>query len=102
MSETKVPFETVLDSVHALGYDDITSTDGYPDEASGQVRLPEQHRRDPPTGLRRFLSRVYCNAGDPDLVPNDLRTAVERHGWTVQAMGRDDQQMTVIISPNGV
>mgnify|MGYP006282003219 CR=1 FL=1 len=102
MSETPVPFETVLDAVHTLGYDAITSTEGYPNEASGQVPLPEEYRRDPPTGLRRFLPRVYCNAGDPDLVPGDLRQAVERHDWTIQAMGRNDETVTVIISPNGV
>jgi len=73
MGETEISFETVLDTVHALGYDEITSTEGYPNEASGQVPLPEQHRRDPPTGLRRFLPRFYCDAGDPDLVPDDLR-----------------------------
>jgi len=102
MNETQAPFETVLDAVHALGYDGITSTEGYLNEASGQVPLPEAYRRDPPTGWRRLLPRVYCNAGDPDLVPDDLRSAVERHGWTVQAMGRDDEAVTVIISPNGV
>ncbi|MEA1932528.1 MAG: hypothetical protein U9O06_13415 [Euryarchaeota archaeon] len=102
MGENQVSVETVLDAVHALGYDDITVVEGYSDEASGRVLLPEQYRRDPPTGLRRYLPRVYCNAGDPDLVPDDLQLAVERYGWTIQAMGRDDQRVTVIISPNGV
>ena len=102
MSETQVLFETVLDAVHKLGYDEITSTEGYPNEASGQVLLPEQHRRDPPTGLRRFLPRVYCDAGDQELISDDLQQAVERHDWTIQAMGRNDQRVTVIISPNGV
>jgi len=73
MGESQVPFETVLDAAHALGYDEITSTEGYPNKASGQVQLSEQHRRDPPTGLRRFLPRVYCDASDSGLVPNDLR-----------------------------
>ncbi len=86
----------------AVRHEELTLTDGYPDEASGQVPLPEAHRRDPPTGWRRLLPRVYCNAGDPNLVPDNLRSAVERHGWTVQAMGRNDEAVTVIISPNGV
>ncbi|MFO7833876.1 MAG: hypothetical protein R6V31_07435 [Halohasta sp.] len=102
MVDNRVSFETVLDAVHALGYDEITSTEGYPNEASGQVPLPDEYRRDPPTGWRRLVPRAYCNAGDPDLVPDDLRRAVERHGWTVQAMGRNDRTVTVIISPNGV
>ena len=102
MSEKQLPLETVLDVIHALGYDSVTSTDGYPDEASGQVWLPEQYQRDPPTGLRRFLPRVYCTAGDPELVPEALRVAVEGRGWTIQAMGRSDQTVTVVISPNGV
>lgn len=45
---------------------------------------------------------MYCNAGDPDLVPEDLRAAVESHGWTVQAMGRDDETVTVVVSKHGV
>ncbi len=102
MGENEVSLETVLDAVHGLGYDDITSIDGNVDEASGQVQLPDQHRRKPPTGWRRFLPRVYCNADDPALVPDDLRQAVERHDWTAQAMGRSDETVTVIISPNGV
>ena len=102
MADNRVSFETVLDAVHALGYDGITSTEGYPNEASGQVPLPKEYRRDPPTGWRRLLPRVYCNAGDQDLVPDALRQTVERHDWTIQAMGRTDEAVTVIISPNGV
>lgn len=102
MSGTKIPLDAILDAVHQLGYDEITRTEGYPDEASGQVPLPEQHRREPPEGLRRVLPQVYCDAGDPNLIPDDLRTTVEQYGWTVQAMGRDDQTVTAVISKNGV
>ena len=97
-----ISLDTILDAVYELGYDGIDRTEGFPDEASGQVALPEQHRREPPEGLQRFLPRVYCDAGSPDLVPDDLRTAVEEYGWTVQAMGRDGQTATVVISKNGV
>ena len=91
MCGEQASLDTVLDAVYDLGYDGIDRTEAFPNEASGQVLLPEQHRRDPPEGLRRFLPRVYCDAGSPDLVPDDLRAAVEEYGWTVQAMGRDGQ-----------
>lgn len=102
MCEERVPLDTVLDTLGDLGYDGISRAEGIPDEAGGRVPLPEQHRREPPDGLRRLLPRVHCDAGDPDLVPDDLRAAVEERGWTVQAMGRDDQTVTVVISRNGV
>lgn len=102
MCENQPPLDAVLDAVHALGYDGISRAEEHPDEASGVVSLPEQHRRAPPEGLRRFLPRVYCDAGDPDHVPDDLRATVEAYGWTVQAMGRNDQTVTVVISKNGV
>ncbi len=102
MCGEQASLDTVLDAVYDLGYDGIDRTEAFPDEASGQVALPEQHRREPPEGLRRFLPRVYCDAGSPDLVPDDLRAAVEEYGWTVQAMGRDGQVVTVVISKNGV
>lgn len=102
MCEERIPLSTVLDTIRALGYDGVDRTEGYPDEACGRVPLPEQHRQQPPKGLRRFLPRVYRDAGDPNLVPEDLRAAVEQHGWTVQAMGRNDRTVTVVISKNGV
>lgn len=92
----------VLADVHELGYESVERIDDWPDEASGVVPLPEEHRKEPPEGWRRFLPRVHCNAGDPALVPDDLRAAVEGHGWTVQAMGRDDETVTVVVSENGV
>ncbi|MDQ2074943.1 hypothetical protein RBH20_20685 [Haloarcula sp. H-GB4] len=102
MCGEQVSLDTILDAVYDLGYDSIDRAEGFPDEASGQVALPEKHRREHPEGLRRFLPRVYCDAGNPDLVPDDLRAAVEECGWTVQAMGRDGQTVTVVISRNGV
>ena len=102
MCGEQVSLDTILDAVYDFGYDGIDRAEEVPDEASGQVALPEKHRREPPEGLRRFLPRVYCDAGNPDLVPDDLRAAVEEYGWTVQAMGRDGQTVTVVISRNGV
>lgn len=92
--------DDVLESLHAAGYDSITRTEGY-NEASGTVTLPQEHRQEPPTGWRRLLPRLY-SGGDPDLIPTDLRTTVEDHGWTVQPMGRDATTVTVVISENGV
>lgn len=102
MSDDRPTLDTVLDTIHTLGYDEITPAEGYSEEANGTVPLPEQYRRDSPTGLRRFLPRIYCDAGDPALVPEDLRETVEHHGWTVQAMGRDDETVTVVVSKDGV
>ena len=92
----------VLDDIRDLGYEGVTPTEGFENEASGAVPLPEEHRRDRPTGWRRHLPRIHRSAGDPALVPADLRSAVESHGWTVQAMGRDDETVTVVVSPDGV
>jgi hypothetical protein len=94
--------DAILANLHELGYDSVERTDGWPDEASGVVTLPEEHRKESPEGWRRFLPRVHCNAGDPALVPDDLRAAVEERGRTVQAMGRDDETVTVVVSENGV
>jgi hypothetical protein len=91
----------ILDDLHDLGYESVEPVEGFDGEASGVVALPGEHRRDPATGWRRLVPRVYCNAGDPDLVPDDLRDAVEGYGWTVQAMGRDADTVTVVISENG-
>lgn len=102
MCREQISLDTILDAVHKLGYDSIDRVEGFPDEASGQVTLPEQYRRERIEGLRRLLPRVYCDAGDPGLVPDDLRATVEEYGWTVQAMGRDSQTVTVVISKNGV
>jgi hypothetical protein len=90
----------VLDDLHTLGYESVDRVEGYEGEASGEVPLPED-RREPATGWRRYLPRVY-DGGDPDLVPDDLREVVESHGWTVQAMGRDDETVLVYVSENGV
>jgi hypothetical protein len=92
---------TVLASVHDAGYRSVTRNDGF-DDASGRVDLPPAHRREPPTGWRRLLPRVHCGGGDPELVPEDLRVAVEAHGWTVQPMGRNDETVLVVVSENGV
>lgn len=92
----------VLDDLHAAGYDAVTRHEEFPTEASGPVPLPEEHRREPATGWRKYLPRAYCNAGDPALVPEDLREVVAAHDWTVQAMGRDDDTVTVVVSENGV
>jgi len=93
--------ERLLADLHDAGYDAVTSVSDS-EEATGQVLLPPEHRRDPPRGWRRFLPRLYCDASDPALVPDELRAIVEAHGWTVQAMGRDDETVTVIVSRNGV
>ena len=90
----------LLDVLHRMGYDSVSRDEGY-DETSGRVLLPDEHRSEPRTGWRRFLPRVY-DGGDPDLVPDDLRAAVEERGWTVQPMGRDAETVTVVISRNGV
>jgi len=92
----------ILDDLHDLGYESIEPVEGFDGEASGVVALPVEHRREPATGWRRLVPRVYCNAGDPALVPDDLRAVVEGYGWTVQAMGRDAVAVTVIISEHGV
>jgi len=94
--------DAILAALRELGYESLDRPEGFPDEATGQVPLPEEHRKEPPTGWRRFLPRIHCNAGDPDLVPDDLREVVEAHGWTVQAMGRDDETVTVVVSEHGV
>jgi hypothetical protein len=52
-------------------------------------------------GRRRLFLTVYCG-DDPDLVPENLRTVVKRHGWTVQPMGRDGETVTVVVSEDGV
>ncbi|WP_436923421.1 hypothetical protein [Halosimplex amylolyticum] len=92
----------VLDDLHELGYETVDRVEGFESEASGRVPLPEEHRRERATGWRRYLPRIHCDAGDPDLVPDDLRAAVEARGWTVQAMGRSDDTVTVVVSENGV
>mgnify|MGYP000409834977 FL=1 len=92
----------ILDDLHELGYESVEPIEDFDGEASGVVALPEEHRRDPATGWRRLVPRVYCDAGDPNLVPDDLRDVVEKHGWTVQAMGRDAATVTVVISEHGV
>lgn len=92
--------EDVLASLHARGYESITPTDGY-DEASDVVPLPEAYREEPREGWRRLLPRLY-DSGDLDLVPDDLRATVERHGWVVQPAGKDAGTVTVVISENGV
>jgi len=94
--------DAILVELHDVGYESVTPIEGYEGEASGVVDLSEDHRREPATGWRRYLPRIFCNAGDPDLVPDDLRAVVESHGWTVQAMGRDDDTVTVVVSENGV
>lgn len=93
--------DAVLADLGEAGYESVTRDEGY-EAASGRVPLAPEHRRDPPTGWRRFVPRLYCDAGDPDLVPDDLRAIVESHGVTVQAMGRDDTTVTVAVSENGV
>ena len=92
--------DTVLAALHDRGYDSITRTDGY-EEASGSVTLPPAYRDERPDDWRRFLPRVYCG-DDPEFVPDDLRAVVESHGWTVQPMGRDAENVTVVVSENGV
>jgi len=91
----------IVDDLHERGYTSITRTEGY-EEASGRVSLPDECLRDRPDGWRRLLPQVYCDAGDPDLVPADLCAVVEAHGWTVQAMGRDAATVTVVLSEDGV
>lgn len=92
--------DDVLAAVRELGYDAITRDDGY-ESASGPVPLPAEYVREKRNGWRRFLPRVYCG-DDSDLVPDDLREAVEDRGWTVQPMGRDPDTVTVVISEGGV
>lgn len=92
--------DEIFESLHAAGYDAVTRTEEY-NEASGKVSVPEKHRRDPPTGWRRLLPRIY-RGDDPDLISTDLRTTVEDHSWTVQPVGRDATTVTVVISENGV
>ena len=98
------PMTEALDDViavlYGMGYDSVTPNEGY-DEASGKVPLPAEHRTEPRTGWRRFLPRVY-DGGDPDLVPDDLRAAVEARGWTVQPTGRNAETVTVVVSRDGV
>jgi hypothetical protein len=90
----------ILDALHAMGYGSITRTEEYP-EASGEVLVPKKYRRDPRTGWRRLLPRVY-DGGEPALVPDDLRATVEDYGWTVQPMGRNATMVTIVVSENGV
>jgi hypothetical protein len=94
--------DSILADLRERGYDQLSRPEGFPEEATGQVPLPEAHRREPAGGWRTYLPGVYCDAGDPDLVPEDLREVVEGYGWTVQAMGRDDETVTVVVSKNGV
>ena len=92
----------ILETLQSEGYDSISVIESRPfPEASGVVPLPEEHRRAPRTGWRRFLPRIY-DGGDPNLVPDDLRSVVETHNWTVQPMGRDDDTVTIVISEGGV
>lgn len=92
----------ILETLQSEGYDSITVIESRPfPEASGVVPLPEEHRREPRTGWQRFLPRIY-DGGDPDLVPSDLQSVVENHGWAIQPMGRDDDTVTVVISEGGV
>jgi len=93
--------DAILADLHELGYDSIDRTEGYR-EASGRVPVPEEYRREQPTGWRRFVPRVVCGGADPDLVPEDLRAVVETQGWTVQPMGHDRETVLVIVSENGV
>jgi hypothetical protein len=102
MCGEQTSLDTIIGAVRDIRYDSINRVEEFPNEASGQVLLPEQHRRDPPEGLRRFLPCVYCDAGNPNLIPDDLCATVEEYGWTIQAMGRNDQTVTVIISKNSV
>ncbi|MFB6180042.1 MAG: hypothetical protein ABEI77_09995 [Halorientalis sp.] len=90
----------LLDALHDTGYEPITRDERF-ESASGAVRLPPAFRRDQPSGWRRLLPRLYCG-DDPALVPDDCRTIVETHGWTVQPMGRDAETVTVVVSRNGV
>jgi len=57
--------------------------------------------RDEREGWRRHVPTVYCG-DDPGLVPADPRAVVERHGWTVQPVGRGAETVTVAVSENGV
>lgn len=94
--------EKILEDLHTKGYDSISPNENrHHPEASGTIPLPEEHRRRPRTGWRRFLPRVY-DGGDPDLVPNEVRSVIKNHGWIVQPMGRDDNTVLVIISERGV
>ena len=93
----------ILEELQSRGYDSISPNEDRPfPEASGNVSLLEKDRREPRTGWRRFLPRIYWNAGDPDLIPDDLQAVVEEHDWVVQAMGRDDDTVNVVISEGGV
>lgn len=92
----------LLEELHSRGYDSISSNeDRNRPEASGNIPLPEEHRQEPQTGWRRFFPLLY-DGGDPDLVPNEVRSVVESNGWTVQPMGRDDSTVLVVISERGV
>ncbi len=93
--------DAVIADLCEAGYESVTRDEGY-EAASGRVPLAPGHRRNPPTGWRRLVPRLYCDAGDPALVPDDLRAIVESHGFTVQAMGRDDATVTVVVSETGV
>ncbi|QLG62608.1 hypothetical protein [Halorarum salinum] len=92
--------DDVLAALEELGYGSVTRTEGY-DEAGGTVPLPEEHRAEPRSGWRRLLPRLY-DGGDPALVPDDLRAAVEERGWVVQPMGRSAETATVVVSRDGV
>lgn len=95
-------FAELLDELHSRGYDSISPNEGrnHP-EASGNIPLPEEHRQNSQTGWQRFFPLLY-DGSDPDLVPNEVRSVVESHGWTVQPMGRDDSTVLVVISKRGV
>jgi len=94
--------DEVLAALSDLGYGEVTRDEGFR-SASGPVPLPPGRRDERQrSGWRRLLPRVYWNAGDPDLVPADLRAAVEERGWVVQAMGRDATTVTVVVSADGV
>lgn len=92
---------TILEELHALGYQGVTRDERY-GEASGRVPIATEDRASNRTGWRSVLPRLSRDGGDPTLVPADLRAVVERHGWTVQAMGRSGETVTVVISENGV
>lgn len=92
----------LLEELHSRGYDSISSNkDRNRPEASGNIPLPKEHRREPQTGWRRFFPLFYCGS-DSSLVPSEVRSVVEGNGWTVQPMGRDDSTVLVIISERGV
>ncbi|WP_233553856.1 hypothetical protein [Halococcus sp. IIIV-5B] len=93
--------DSILDTLRSKGYDSVTRIYDWSEEADGTVPLSKEQRREPQTGWRRFLPRIE-NEADPELVPDDLRSVVEEHGWTVQPLGREDESAYIIISKDGV